>query len=148
VWIDCVGNTPQQQLTPEAVITNDSFSGHLIDTHERSLDSVPVHCRSKDNINVTINGTLLYRIVYVSTAVYKIDNVMSYICDCVVQSTRHDLRASRAVDLERRHVIERYTQDAATAMCGQRRQDQRLHHTGDAIQRRSDISQREEGEGG
>jgi regulator of protease activity HflC (stomatin/prohibitin superfamily) len=82
--------TPKQVSWSYQVEKRGNFKLNLakIPLNNCQLDCVPYSAKSQNGVYVTVNGTLHYKIVNPKDAVYETDQLLSFLEDCVAQSTR------------------------------------------------------------
>ena len=84
-WRPMVESTDHngQTLTrPELIRTN------CIRLDNAQLDIPSVSCITSDRVAVDINGSILYKITDVHTAIYKVDDVLNHLVQCASQGVR------------------------------------------------------------
>merc|ERR1712000_537087 len=84
-WRPMVESTDHngQTLTrPELIRTN------CIRLDNARLDIPSVSCITSDRVAVDINGSILYKITDVHTAIYKVDDVLNHLVQCASQGVR------------------------------------------------------------
>lgn len=65
--------------------------GYLIELAEQISDTTPKQCHSKDNVPVTIDASIYWRITDVSKALFEVDNLPQSIKDTCLNALRSEI---------------------------------------------------------
>jgi len=72
----------------------------LLSFDKAQMDLPPVRCITKDQIMVTVDGTLMYHITRPQAAVYETDDVMNLFWQCTQQGIRNTVSSFMASELQ------------------------------------------------
>lgn len=70
-----------------------------VDMRQRTVDTLPVGCHTKDKVSIEINGKLVYRIVDAEKIVYDVRDIMDYMMGEVGHITRRMCQRLTADDM-------------------------------------------------
>jgi regulator of protease activity HflC (stomatin/prohibitin superfamily) len=69
------------------------------------MDICPIKCLTKDQIQLTIDGTLMYHISKADAAVYETDDVLNVFYQTAQQATRTAISALLASEMQSKETI-------------------------------------------